>query len=65
MAQPAIGEGSFPAHRQTVTPNGSLQCNRSTAGCPPGHRQRDSVRVENRSLTVAASLSRALTIARA
>src|ERR1039458_2333706 len=33
MAQPAIaGEGSFAAHRPTVSPNASFQCNRSTAG---------------------------------
>jgi hypothetical protein len=33
MAQPVIaGKGSFLAGRRTVSPNASLQCNRSTAG---------------------------------
>ena len=34
MAQPAIFEQhSFSAHRRTVSPNATLQRNRSTAGC--------------------------------
>ena len=35
MAQPANAEQySFLAHRRTVSPNATLQCNRSAAGCP-------------------------------
>jgi hypothetical protein len=59
MAQSAIaGKGAILAHRRTISPNASFQCNRSRAGCPLAHRPQVSVLVENRFLTVAALIHR-------